>query len=94
MKFASNPSFKILLVAPYAGAWIEIPVAKYLLEHYESLPTRERGLKLPVTSPVGQLEVVAPYAGAWIEMLGNSRLFDTTRVAPYAGAWIEISVCP
>ena len=43
MEKSARPTLKT--VAPYAGAWIEIPVAKYLLEHYESLPTRERGLK-------------------------------------------------
>ena len=32
-------------VAPYTGAWIEIFVAKSIAEGFQSLPTRERGLK-------------------------------------------------
>jgi len=35
-----------ILVAPYAGAWIEIsPVFNQTVNNYRSLPTRERGLK-------------------------------------------------
>ena len=34
-----------LYVAPYAGAWIETSKRIYVLPHFESLPTRERGLK-------------------------------------------------
>ena len=33
-------------VAPYTGAWIEISLAKQMINNAESLPTRERGLKL------------------------------------------------
>ena len=32
-------------VAPLAGAWIEIKDAAEMLDLYESLPSRERGLK-------------------------------------------------
>ena len=34
------------LVAPFAGAWIEIQIRKYQIFLVESLPSRERGLKL------------------------------------------------
>ena len=36
---------KFKRVAPYAGAWIEIPDFPRNTEHQGSLPTRERGLK-------------------------------------------------
>ena len=57
----------------------------------ESLPTRERGLKLTFGLKQNLELVVAPYAGAWIEIANDSDLVDSVRVAPYAGAWIEIS---
>ena len=34
----------------------------------ESLPSRERGLKLPVPHPYEHLRLVAPFTGAWIEI--------------------------
>ena len=57
------------LVAPHAGAWIEI--SSGLLWYFlpTSLPTRERGLKWPGDA-LRQAEVrVAPHAGAWIEIV-------------------------
>ena len=56
------------MVAPYAGAWIEIELFCGKNCGYQSLPTRERGLKL---SPLAWQKIkpsVAPYAGAWIEI--------------------------
>ena len=35
-----------IAVAPFAGAWIEISLAISIPNHQESLPSRERGLKL------------------------------------------------
>ena len=35
----------------------------------QSLPSRERGLKLDVTEDRGAHLIVAPLAGAWIEMV-------------------------
>ena len=34
------------IVAPFAGAWIEIVLAIYIPSIFMSLPSRERGLKL------------------------------------------------
>ena len=58
----------MIYVAPYAGAWIEIPAWCYWSTPQKSLPTRERGLKLAHGSLVQKRFGVAPYAGAWIEI--------------------------
>ena len=55
-------------VAPRAGAWIEITSAYFALSLMESLPVRERGLKLPLCVSDLAVALVAPRAGAWIEM--------------------------
>ena len=54
-----------------------------------SLPSRERGLKLPIKH-LKQLRPVAPFAGAWIEMIEAIKDHGYDNVAPFAGAWIEI----
>ena len=59
----------IFAVAPFAGAWIEIPERVSVEEVLEaSLPSRERGLKS--ANKIEELTgaTVAPFAGAWIEM--------------------------
>ena len=43
-------------VAPHAGAWIEIGLGYSLIERNESLPTRERGLKLNGVSIVDKYD--------------------------------------
>ena len=57
-----------LLVAPFAGAWIEITPVNAVFDAETSLPSRERGLKLLYCSVIARLVVVAPFAGAWIEI--------------------------
>ena len=58
-----------LIVTPYAGVWIEIITRCILLyQQYESLPTRECGLKLKVRYRNVWMPVVTPYAGVWIEI--------------------------
>ena len=56
------------MVAPFAGAWIEI--VSWLAIKFEamSLPSRERGLKCYMASVVPVDALVAPFAGAWIEI--------------------------
>ena len=56
-------------VAPRAGAWIEICKIKYKKSYMESLPARERGLKLLYLVERLQVLTVAPRAGAWIEIM-------------------------
>ena len=56
----------------------------------QSLPSRERGLKLADPGTLEEPKVVAPLAGAWIEIVDAQKYPDTETVAPLAGAWIEI----
>ena len=59
-----------LNVAPLAGAWIEI--TSNVIEQqnpFESLPSRERGLKCITCQITHNTTIVAPLAGAWIEIL-------------------------
>ena len=84
----------ICLVAPFAGAWIEIPITGTKREvNVWSLPSRERGLKYLIYFHTTSLRLVAPFAGAWIEIT-RSRCASSgsSVVAPFAGAWIEIII--
>ena len=61
--------YAVKLVAPLAGAWIEIftslpETVTFLL----SLPSRERGLKFDYIEQCQTDYEVAPLAGAWIEI--------------------------
>ena len=74
------------IVAPHAGAWIEISPNSFLLGKFQSLPMRGRGLKcinrVMLLGKVG----VAPHAGAWIEILKIIRLFSVfSRRSPCGG---------
>ena len=61
-------SLRICPVAPLAGARIEILSMHSHLPDIESLPSRERGLKLLPENSAQTDTVVAPLAGARIEM--------------------------
>ena len=65
---------------------------KYMIKTFkkESLPSRERGLKLYCVSASKKERCVAPLAGAWIEMMTIRNVRCLRAVAPLAGAWIEI----
>ena len=79
------------IVAPFAGAWIEIFIE--IKPHFTkpSLPSRERGLKSVDWSDIVQeCEIVAPFAGAWIEIMSCRDRLNARSVAPFAGAWIEM----
>ncbi len=55
----------------------------------ESLPVRERGLKLSLCQREGPLRWVAPRAGAWVETGSGAPEDWLVPVAPRAGAWVE-----
>ena len=78
------------MVAPFAGAWIEIMGLLHIKEKLSSLPSRERGLKLKNQYPHTCDHFVAPFAGAWIEIVYAYPMDKLFIVAPFAGAWIEI----
>ena len=56
------------MVAPLAGAWIEIRCTSRSSDPAESLPSRERGLKFLCVGFRKAADDVAPLAGAWIEI--------------------------
>ena len=62
-------------VAPLAGAWIEILNISHVIDHFASLPLRERGLKSNMNGGKHMIDKVAPLAGAWIEIFfgGSNR---------------------
>ena len=78
-------------VAPFAGAWIEIPGDQPWPRPLPSLPSRERGLKSNNSRTEALSCIVAPFAGAWIEMMKNNFEFGLFMVAPFVGVRIEIS---
>ena len=79
------------LVAPHAGAWIEIFGWSAVIRlGCGSLPMRERGLKYLLVHDVDGGFRVAPHAGAWIEIVHSGGRQHQDGVAPHAGAWIEI----
>ena len=79
------------MVAPHAGAWIEILILAFQTMSFRSLPTRERGLKYFGFWVSTFLLRVAPHAGAWIEIMKAETMEEKKKVAPHAGAWIEIN---
>ena len=56
------------VVAPFAGAWIEIRKTGQKTIPRRSLPSRERGLKCSPQVSFRVTVLVAPFAGAWIEI--------------------------
>ena len=78
------------MVAPLAGAWIEI---------HRRLEKASRELVAPLAGAWIEINPwlwcrrksrVAPLAGAWIEIGSSCWSFWAMPVAPLAGAWIEI----
>ena len=80
------------MVAPFAGARIEIALCKTAVCVMESLPSRERGLKSQMRTVLLVPQHVAPFAGARIEMKFPDRRITSLYVAPFAGARIEIKL--
>ena len=87
----SCSSFSTALVAPFAGAWIEIISSDSVSISSGSLPSRERGLKYKISLAFLKYVVSLPSRERGLKL--NIRLAIVRRqlVAPFAGAWIEIS---
>ena len=58
---------------------------------YQSLPSRERGLKFNGYGNLSDTQKVAPFTGAWIEIFVVITVYIIEQVAPFTGAWIEMS---
>ena len=62
-------AIKLLWVAPFTGAWIEILIrTSFRIQRTASHPSRVRGLKSPMLILVMVRMFVAPFTGAWIEI--------------------------
>jgi len=79
------------LVAPHAGAWIEIFLVGKMQNTQLSLPTRERGLKCPEYEALYGGAAVAPHAGAWIEIVSFSSCVFSPLSLPKQ-SWIQMHV--
>ena len=91
MKYLDSCIVAVLaLVAPFAGAWIEIATLTAVSGAWRSLPSRERGLKYLTGQSAALCHTVAPFAGAWIEIYPPYHYAWYRSVAPFAGAWIEM----
>ena len=56
------------VVAPYAGAWIEISTPCRCHAHGEVAPYAGAWIEISPDANIGKQKGVAPYAGAWIEI--------------------------
>ena len=56
------------LVAPFAGAWIEIPFFLSISSALEVAPFAGAWIEMTNYTYVQKNEAVAPFAGAWIEI--------------------------
>ena len=55
-------------VTPFAGVWIEICRQPRVWDFWQSLPSRECGLKLVAALGPLLMVIVTPFAGVWIEI--------------------------
>ena len=71
------------MVAPHAGAWIEILATPLTALTAASHLTQVRGLKCLASATVLEPLVVAPHAGAWIEIAkaGQLKVEDYSRTS-------------
>ena len=79
------------VVAPLAGAWVEIQLEHLLNDQEEVAPLAGAWVEMQSKSMADWKRMaVAPLAGAWVEI--NKSVNETVRpmVAPLAGAWVEI----
>ena len=69
LKFIAKPRFyKAGIVAPRAGAWIEIEMTAFTLRETMVAPRAGAWIEIPITGLLTRLTSVAPRAGAWIEI--------------------------
>ena len=78
-------------VAPFAGAWIEIASVRLVVAVISSLPSRERGLKLPYMAQWLPIQMSLPSRERGLKSLQHNEGMPRTVVAPFAGAWIEMT---
>ena len=78
------------MVAPFAGAWIEIS-SDFVARHSNaSLPSRERGLKLNDKRNADAVSLSLPSRERGLKCIDFAVSLVWEHVAPFAGAWIEM----
>ena len=83
--------FCACIVAPLAGAWIEISAFRGSRLSIASLPSRERGLKLDNKFKVGAAKESLPSRERGLKSESREDVLSAFLVAPLAGAWIEMN---
>ena len=78
------------IVAPLAGAWIEITSCTNTKTTTTSLPSRERGLKLIFVGRNTTMQSSLPSRERGLKLMMQMQIIRGQQVAPLAGAWIEI----
>ena len=79
-----------LVVAPFAGAWVETAPATVTAEILQkSRPSRARGLKLHVIVNVYGERTSRPSRARGLKLRRRYLIGLTDGVAPFAGAWVE-----
>ena len=78
------------LVAPSAGAWIEMCQDFDGVLDHSVAPSAGAWIEIYLNGIEQALKLVAPSAGAWIEIFRTAPCAYQSIVAPSAGAWIEI----
>ena len=81
-----------IAVAPFAGAWIETRSEDNCYPLTESLPSRERGLKLTQLPLLGRVAKSLPSRERGLKPNTPSASAAVKEVAPFAGAWIETAL--
>ena len=80
----------LIVVAPFAGAWIEIIQPGTNWKARQVAPFAGAWIEIGVLWIFKDPSHVAPFAGAWIEITTDVEFLEFILVAPFAGAWIEI----
>ncbi len=80
------------IVAPLAGAWIEMGNRSSAESLRSVAPLAGAWIEIEQEAQSRTAKHVAPLAGAWIEIDTLISFLENIEVAPLAGAWIEI-VC-
>ena len=88
--FQEKGVFPAKIVAPLAGAWIEIAKIGSSGDSAKVAPLAGAWIEIVVSEKTNKYSQVAPLAGAWIEIPNPAYAQIELEVAPLAGAWIEI----
>ena len=75
-----------LIVAPFAGAWIEIACITYCISILFVAPFAGAWIEIGEATVYIPGGIVAPFAGAWIEIVQNQEIFDANESRSLRGS--------